>query len=81
MPVICPNCHKMVAEQPKCANCGKPLKVTSMPRPGYRGPQSQDDSIDRETMSALMRYSLSWVLGVVAIGLVCVGLIYVLLLR
>lgn len=70
MPLICPHCHKMVAEQPKCANCGKPLPVRAMPRPGVPAAEPNAD-VDRATMFYLMRYTLGWALGIVAIGVVC----------
>ncbi len=78
MPLICPHCHKMVAERPTCAVCGKPLPVKAMPRPGMPAPDAGPD-IDRATIFYLMRYTLGWVLGIVAVGVVCLIGVVVLL--
>ncbi|MBA3531723.1 MAG: hypothetical protein H0T73_07390 [Ardenticatenales bacterium] len=69
MPTFCPHCHKMVAERPTCPNCGKKMNI---PKPG-------SDAIDRNTMVALIRYVLTWLLGIFGIGVLCIGLIYFLL--
>ncbi len=64
MPMICPHCHKMVAERPTCPNCGKALSLAPA------------DGLDRAAMVILMRYALMWVLGIVGVGLLCMVMLY-----
>lgn len=67
MPLFCPHCHKMVAEQPTCSNCGKPLKL-GIARPGQ--------AIDDDSRRALTLWVLKWVLGFVAVTILCLLLLY-----
>lgn len=69
MPTFCPHCNKMVAERPTCPNCGKKMKL---PKPGSGG-------VDQQAMIGLMREALLWVLGIVAFGVLCIGLLYIIL--
>ncbi len=68
MPTFCPHCHKMVAERPTCANCGKRLLAAS-----------PDGALDRQTMAILLREVFGWVLGIVGVGFLCVFALYFLL--
>ncbi len=68
MPTFCPHCNKLVAEQPRCPNCGKRMHV----------PESAE-GIDRQTMFILMRYALMWTVGIVGVGFLCLAVIYILL--
>jgi hypothetical protein len=72
MPVFCPHCHKMVAEQPQCPNCGKAMKVAKS------APQNAG-GMDRELLWLLLRESLGWMLGILAIGVLCILALYFLL--
>jgi hypothetical protein len=68
MPTLCPHCHKLVAEQLRCPNCGKKMAVAADP-----------ERIDRRAMLLLAREALLWVLGIAGIGILCAGALYILL--
>lgn len=67
MPAFCPHCHKMVADGPTCANCGKSLRGA--------GPLQPHDA-DRAAMWLLMRDAVRWILAFVGGILLCLLLLY-----
>lgn len=70
MPVFCPHCQKVVADQPTCANCGKKIPARS---------DSSSDKLESGEVRLLMVEAFKIVGAIVAVGALCLVAIYFLL--
>lgn len=72
MPAVCQHCGQLVAVQPECPNCGRPMVAGKLAA-------SKKQPAGMGEVSGYLVMALGLVLGIILIGVVLVALIYWLL--
>lgn len=78
MPAVCPHCHQLVAAQPECANCGKPLAAPPA-RPRGDNPAPAEPELSMRDMGGYLVVAVGILGGIVIIfALLIVAIVWLL---